>query len=74
MLVYELGCSMLCENGEWGMFCPNTGVSRYKVVQDKEGEIQKVVCTELYYKGHLEGAVFNQPATNGIYNSECRCK
>ena len=61
MLVDELSCSMPCENGEWRMICPNTGVSRYNVVLDKEGEIQKVVCTELYYKGHLEGAVFNQP-------------
>ena len=53
MLVDELGCSMPCENGEWAMICPNTGVSRYNVVLDKEGEIQKVVCTQLYYKGHL---------------------
>ena len=48
------------------MICPNTGVSRYNVVLDKEGEIQKVVCTELYYKGHLDGSVLNQPAAYGI--------
>ena len=49
-------------NGEWGSICPNTGVSRYNVVMDRERGIPKVVCTELYYKGHLEGAVLNQPA------------
>ena len=38
-------------NGEWGSICPNTGVSRYNVVMDRERGIPKVVCTELFYKG-----------------------
>ena len=66
LLVDELSCSMPCSNGEWGRISPNTGVSRYNVVLGKEGGIQKVDCTELYYKGHLEGAEYNEPVLYGV--------
>jgi len=66
LLVDELSCSMPCKNGEWGRISPNTGVSRFNVVLDKEGEMQKVDCTELYYKGHLEGAEYNEPVLYGV--------
>ena len=66
LMVDEFSCSMPGKNGEWGRICPNTGVSRYNVVLDKEGGIKKAVCTELHYKGHLEGAEYNEPVLYGV--------
>ena len=66
VLVNEYACSMPCSNGEWGRICPNTGVSRYNMVLDDEGELQKVVCTQLHFRGHLEGAEYSEPVLYGV--------
>jgi len=67
VMVNEYNCSMPCKDGEWGRICPNTGVSTYNMVLDEEGELQqKVVCTKLHYKGHLEGAEYNEPVLYGV--------
>jgi len=66
VMVNEYNCSMPCNNGEWGRICPNTGVSRYNMVLDDEGELQKVVCSELHFRGHLEGAEYSEPVLYGV--------
>ena len=68
VLVKEHDCEMPphCSQGEYGRICPNTGVSRYSLAVDGEGRIRRAVCSQLYYKDHLQGIEFHEPVHYGV--------
>jgi len=53
MLVDDHDVTMPGKPGAYGKICPNTGVSRYLISLNGKGEMEKVSCTQLHFKGHL---------------------
>ena len=66
VLVKEYDCEMPCSQGEYGRISPNTGVSRYSLKVDGEGRIRRAVCSQLYYKDHLQGLEVHEPVHYGV--------
>lgn len=60
MVVDEHNCVMPGWKGEWGRISPNTGVSRYIVTLNQEGDLEGVECTQLYFREHLGSAEENE--------------
>ena len=53
VMVEDHGCEMPCDNEEYSLISPNTGVTRFSLSLDAEGAITSAKCTLLYYKDHL---------------------
>ena len=54
VMVEDHGCEMPCDNEEYSLISPNTGVTRFSLSLDAEGAITSAKCTLLYYKDHLD--------------------
>ena len=54
VMVEDHGCEMPCDNEEYSLISPNTGVTRLSLSLDAEGAITSAKCTLLYYKDHLD--------------------
>ena len=52
LLEREHSCSMPAGQSPRGI--PNTGVTRFSLELDEEGQIIRADCTLLYYNGHLQ--------------------
>ena len=66
VLVKEFACEMPCSRGEYGKICPNTGVTKFTIAVDGEGQITRALCSLLYYKDHLQGLEFHEPVHFGV--------
>ena len=55
VMVGDHGCEMPCDNEEYSLISPNTGVTRFSLSLDTEGSITSAKCTLLYHKDHLDG-------------------
>ena len=55
VMVEDHGCEMPCDNEEYSLISPNTGVTRFSLGLDTEGSITSANCTLLYHKDHLDG-------------------
>ena len=66
VLVKEHDCEMPCSQGEYGRICPNTGLTKFNIKVDGEGKIRRAVCSQLYYKEHLQGLEFHEPVHYGV--------
>ena len=67
VLVKELGCSMPCQQGEYGRISPNTGVTRVSLTLEPElGAVTAARCSLLYYKDHLDGLEYHEPLHYGV--------
>ena len=51
VMVEDHGCEMPCDNEEYSLISPNTGVTRFSLSLDA---ITSAKCTLLYYKDHLK--------------------
>ena len=55
VMVEDHGCEMPCDNEEYSLISPNTGVTRFSLSLNQEGAITSARCTLLYHKEHLDG-------------------